>query len=94
MEHAKLDAALASALADLSVLPAGEQPAVAVLVHVDASASPAEQASIAALGVGQPLPGTIATATVGARAIEALSEQPAVRRITLSKPLDLFGPRC
>lgn len=79
----KLDAALAGALGSAS----GADRPLTVFVHVD----PEGASGLAAFGVDpDSVQGGIATTTLGAAEIGALSEQPFVRQIRLSSPLRLL----
>ena len=77
MNWAKVDAALAAALADA---PAGGR-ILRVFVHVDPAT--ADAGVCARLGVGPP-EGAVRTATLSAREVAELSELAWVRRLALS----------
>ena len=79
-DHAKLDAALASALEDV---PGPEARVLPVFVEVTAEVPEAGRSLLAALGVGEPI-GTVTTATLSARQVADLSDQPWVRYLRLS----------
>jgi len=80
----KLDAALAAALGS-AALGAAEQ-LLTVFVHFDADGAQ----RLRRMGIGADPAVGIATATLPASDVEALSEQPWVRRIRLSSPLRLL----
>lgn len=94
MDYRKLDAALAAALED-EERPAAARggarpvPKLPVFVHVDPAAAAARRAELARLGLraGSML-GGIGTATLSPEQVRELSEQPWVRQIRLSQPLD------
>jgi hypothetical protein len=94
MDYRKIDAALAAALED-EERPAtvrqqpGGAPKLPVFVHVDPAAAVRRRAELARLGVraGSVL-GGIGTASLSPEQVRELSEQPWVRQIRLSQPLD------
>lgn len=85
VNYRKVDAALASALRK----PPARLP---VFVHLDPDASEAEHASLASLGLpAGSLQGAIATASLSPAQVRKLSDQPFVRQIRLSSPMNLLG---
>jgi hypothetical protein len=86
-DHAKLDAALASALEDV---PDPDARALPVFVEVSAELPAAGRSMLEELGAGEPL-GNVATATLSARQVGDLSDQPWVRYLRLSGRLRLLG---
>ncbi len=95
MDYRKIDAALAAALEDEdrpAAAPAdsrGRAPRLPVFVHVDPTAAVRRRAELARLGLraGSML-GGIGTASLSPEQVRELSEQPWVRQIRLSQPLD------
>ncbi|MFP5318329.1 MAG: hypothetical protein ACLGI2_08540 [Acidimicrobiia bacterium] len=91
MDYRKIDAALAAALDDQGPPAARGRPVprLAVFVHVDPAAATRRRADLARLGLpaGSVL-GGIATASLSPDQVRELSEQPWVRQIRLSRPLD------
>jgi hypothetical protein len=85
MDHAKLDAPLAAALA---AAPEPDARSLSVLVHVDPAAADHERlARMGVRGGGQRT--AIRTATLSPAQIAELSDQPWVRQVRLSTPLRL-----
>ena len=98
MDYRKLDPALAAALAKAPApgrAPTARTRAsqqLSVFVQVDPDASDAQQAHLVGLGLPRgSFQGGIATATLSPEQVGKLSEQPFVRRIRLSAPLNLLG---
>ena len=99
MDYRKLDPALVAALSRKpapAAAPAGPEPSappkLSVFVHVDPDASDAQQAKLTRLGLPRgSLQGGIATANLSPDQVRKLAEQPFVRRIRLSSPLNLLG---
>jgi hypothetical protein len=85
-EHAKLDAALASALEDV---PAPEARVLPVFVETTGELTEAARSVLSDLGVAELL-GNVATATLSARQVADLSDQPWVRYLRLSGRLRLL----
>lgn len=86
-----MDAALAAALDDLTT---GSAPRIPVFVHVDPAATVPERTALDRLGVrSSSLVGGIATASLSPSQVRALSQQPWVRSIRLSGPLNLLDDR-
>ena len=92
MDYRKIDAALAAALDDERPPDArGRTPKLPVFVSVDPAAATRRRAHLARLGLpAGSLLGGIATASLSADQVKELSEQPWVRQIRLSQPLDLL----
>lgn len=86
-DHAKLDAALASALEDL---PGPEARVLPVFVEVTGDLPEAGRSMLNELGMGEPT-GNLATGTLSARQVGELSDQPWVRYLRLSGRLRLLG---
>ncbi len=85
-DHAKLDAALASALEDVS---APEDRVLPVFVEVAGELPEAARSVLSELGVAEPI-GNVTTATLSARQVAELSDQPWVRYLRLSGRLRLL----
>jgi hypothetical protein len=103
VDYRKLDASLVAALSKMpgaAAPAAGPEPLAAaaaappklsVFVHVDPDASDAEQAKLTRLGLPRgSLQGGIATASLSPEQVRKLAEQPFVRRIRLSSPLNFL----
>ncbi|MGH9222504.1 MAG: hypothetical protein ACRD2W_01600 [Acidimicrobiales bacterium] len=98
VDYRKLDAALAAALSRepaVGAAGAGPQPLappkLSVFVHVDPDASDAQQSKLTRLGLPRgSLQGGIVTANLSPDQVRKLAEQPFVRRIRLSAPLNLL----
>jgi hypothetical protein len=86
-DHAKLDAALASALEDV---PDSEARVLPVFVEMAGELPEDGRAMLSELGVGEPT-GSVATASLSARQVADLSDQPWVRYLRLSGRLRLLG---
>ncbi len=86
-DHAKLDAALASALEDV---PGPEARVLPVFVEAAGELPEAGRSLLSELGVGEPI-GNVTTATLSARQVADLSDQPWVRYLRLSGRLRLLG---
>ncbi|HEX2273979.1 MAG TPA: hypothetical protein VHG90_08915 [Acidimicrobiales bacterium] len=86
-DHAKLDAALASALEDV---PAPEDRVLPVFVEVAGELPETARSVLSELGVAEPI-GNVTTATLSARQVAELSDQPWVRYLRLSGRLRLLG---
>jgi hypothetical protein len=86
-DHAKLDAALASALEDLTDPEARVLP---VFVEMAGELPEDGRSMLSELGVGEPT-GSMATASLSARQVAELSDQPWVRYLRLSGRLRLLG---
>ncbi len=86
-DHAKLDAALASALEDV---PGPDARVLPVFVELSGEVPDAGRSMLSELGVGEPT-GSVATATLSARQVGELSDQPWVRYLRLSGRLRLLG---
>lgn len=86
-DHAKLDAALASALEDV---PDPDARVLPVFVELSGKVPDAGRSTLSELGVGEPT-GNVATATLSARQVSDLSDQPWVRYLRLSGRLRLLG---
>lgn len=96
MDYRKIDAALAAALdgdrpADDRDRGPRRTPGLPVFVHIDPAAATRRRPELARLGLpAGSLLGGIGTATLSAEQVRELSEQPWVRQIRLSQPLDLL----
>ncbi len=90
MNYAKTGAALASALSRVTEPSARTLP---VFIRADRAPTPAETASLEEIaGVNGVAEGRrVFTATLSAKEVEQLSEQPWVRSLELSRPLRLLG---
>ncbi len=87
MDYRKVDAALASAMRR-----AQTPEKLAVFVHLDPKATDAQRAALTKLGLPDgSRQGAIATASLSPDQVRTLSEQPFVRQIRLSMPLNLLG---
>ncbi|HEV3400566.1 MAG TPA: hypothetical protein VG078_02000 [Acidimicrobiales bacterium] len=86
-DHAKLDAALASALEDV---PGSEARVLPVFVEMAGEVPEDGRSMLRELGVGEPT-GSVATASLSARQVADLSDQPWVRYLRLSGRLRLLG---
>lgn len=88
MDYRKIDAALAIALEDIKD---PEEPTLVVFVYIEKVPSSDESAFLGKMGVGGETGGKqIFTATLSARAVTELSEQPWIRYLKLSKKLSLL----
>ena len=91
MDYRKIDAALAAALDGPTDIAPRRGPAslLSVFVHVDPAAAIRRRAELARLGVrAGSLLGGVGTASLSPEQVRELSEQPWVRQIRLSQPLD------
>ena len=86
-DHAKLDAALASALEDV---PDPEARVLPVFLEMAGELPEDGRSMLSELGVGEPT-GNVATASLSARQVADLSDQPWVRYLRLSGRLRLLG---
>jgi len=90
MDYQKIDGALAAALNDVQD---PEECALEVFIHVAHTPGPAEAAFLEGLRVkGVTGARQVFTATLSARAVAELSDQPWVRHLKLSRKLRLLGP--
>lgn len=91
MNYAKVDAALAAALAAPDQRDVVDSPRLAVFVQLAEGVAPAEREALAGLGLVSVPPGeaTTCTATLTPAQVAALSDQPSVRRLQLSGRLRL-----
>jgi hypothetical protein len=88
MDYRKIDAALAVALEDIED---AEEPACTVFIHTAYAPGTDEAAFLTRLGVnGVTRRRQVFTATLSARAIAELSDQPWVRYLKLSRKLRLL----
>jgi len=91
MDYRKIDAALAAALDDVQD---PEEHALAVFIHTEHAPGTAEAAFLERLGVsGSTSAQQVLTATLSARAVAELSDQPWVRYLKLSRKLCLLNER-
>lgn len=90
MNYAKTGAALASALSHITDPSARTLP---VFIRTNRDPTPTETALLEeVVGINAVAPGRqVFTATLSAREVEELSEQPWVRSLELSRPLRLLG---
>jgi hypothetical protein len=90
MDYQKIDAALAAALKDVRD---PEERVLGVFIHVAPAFGPAEAAFLERLGVSGVTAGRqVFTATLSARAVAELSDQPWVQYLRLSRKLRLLSP--
>lgn len=85
-DYGKLDAGLASALEDV---PDGDARVLPVFVEVAGELPDAGRSALADLGLTEPTGGVV-TATLSARQVSQLSDQPWVRYLRLSGRLRLL----
>ena len=85
-DYGKLDAGLASALEDVAD---GDARVLPVFVEVAGELTEAGLATLTDLGLGEPTGGVV-TATLSARQVSQLSDQPWVRYLRLSERLRLL----
>lgn len=91
MDYRKIDASLVLAIDEVSN---PEELALVVFIHTEHVLSDAEGRFLRRLGIGEVIAGRQAfTATLSARAVEELSEQPWVRCIKLSRKLKLVNDK-
>ena len=89
MDYRKIDAALAAALDEVKD---PERRALLVFIHTAHAPGDAEVAFLEDLGVGGVMGGRqVFTATLSARAIGELSDQPWLRYMKLSRRLRIIG---
>ncbi len=86
-DYAKLDAALAAVLADQ---PAPDARVLPVFVQLTGDLPDAGRALLREIGAGEPA-GNVVTATLSARQVSQLSDEPWVRYLRLSGRLRLLG---
>ena len=84
MDWGKVDAALAGALSDAEADAGRLLP---VFVHLDAAS--ADRSLLASLRLDPPGEESVCTATLSAADVERLTDQPWVKRLGLSGPLQL-----
>lgn len=87
MDHRKLDAGLAAALAD----ERRPEARLRVLVRLRRPVAEREQPLLDALGLG-PADATVVTATLSPLEVDRASELASVHHIELARRLDLLGP--
>lgn len=91
MDYRKLDAALAAALDDVQN---PEERAFTIFIHTTHAIDTAQAAFLEGLGVSGVRGGRqMFTATLSARAVAELSDQPWVQYLTLSRKLRLLHER-
>ncbi|MDZ8227968.1 MULTISPECIES: hypothetical protein [unclassified Nostoc] len=91
MNYQKLDAALATAVNDVQN---SEKPSLTVFIHTEPILNSAATAVLESLGVSGVSNGKdIFTATLSAKAISQLSEQPWVKYLKRSQQLGLVNKR-
>jgi hypothetical protein len=89
MDYRKLDAALAAALDEVSD---PEERALAVFIHTAHAPADTEAAFLEDMGVGGVTDERrVFTATLSARAVEELSDQPWLQYMKLSRRLRILG---
>jgi hypothetical protein len=89
MDYRKLDAGLAAALDDVQN---PEEPALSVFIHTAQAPGTAESDFLQGLGVNGVTSGRrMFTATLSARAVAELCQQPWVRYLKLSRKLRMLG---